>query len=418
METIQNFINKVSMDDFNYPQYLLDNRKEIISSKPPAKPVYKVETRSKATRIAIEIILGVLSVLFLPYGFYRLIHLLGGKIIVPAQWNTEHDLFRERFCLALFGMGSTVTVKDKDNNKHHVKVFSHIAKEQKGGVSLKEEEKVINLFPPLEKEKTDNYLVAKRISVLVDGKKIDAVVLGRKNNLNNKRWTLFSNGNGTTLEGNLAYSSGDIVEQINKLGTNFLLYNYQGVGASEGWSTRNGMVNAHKAMLKFLEDEKKGIGAKEIIQRGISIGAGVQGHAMKTHKIKKDIKYVFVKNQTFSQLSKVPGPFLGSLMKFFGWELSSVSSSKKLEKEEKPEIIIQTAHKVRELKAEQIKNDGRIPKRGAHAYRLLSLKEKWKHKVFIGTSAMHCEMFDRTTTNKIFASINHALQTGYAGFHP
>lgn len=364
MENIQKFINAVSASDFDYSQYLSSHREEFISKKSPSEPSYKVETTSKAARIATEIILGILSVVFLPYGLYRLMHLIAGKIIVPAQWRGDHHELRKAF------------------------------------------------VDRLANDKSANSLVAKRISVMVNGNKIDAWILGRKDTLNNKRWTLISDGNNATVEGRLS-NLNDINKKIDELGTNILLYNYQGVGASEGWATREGIVDAHKAMVSFLEDE----GAKEIIQWGVSIGGGVLGHAMKNHKMKEGVKYVFVKEQTFSKISKVPGPFLGGLIRFFGWELSSVSSSKKLENEKKPEIILQTANTMDCLTPENVKHDGVIPKEGAHAFNILNSSQKWSHKKIIGLRAGHCFGLGYAEISCVMNTIKYALQKEYTGFH-
>ena len=103
---------------------------------------------------------------------------------------------------------------------------------------------------------------------------------------------------------------------------NAIVFNYPGVGASSGLPNRQAMAKTYRAMLNFLEDRTNGIGATEIIGYGHSIGGGVQGDALKTHELKKDVKYVFVKSRTFSDLSTTASllmakPF-GFLVKILG----------------------------------------------------------------------------------------------------
>jgi hypothetical protein len=368
---IKTFLHDAKIGQFDVLQYIKEP--EIKDEKLPEQPVYVYETMNKVKRIALGIILGILSIIFLPYGIYQLIHLLGGLAIVPAQ------------------------------------LFKLLPEYQVDHEEFTNELKAVLTARP--------NLVAKRISVEVDGTKVDAMILGKKENLENGRWALFSNGNGGTLENVLYLHHDKFIDQIEELDTNYLIYNYQGVGKSEGWATRDGMVNAHKAMLQFLEDTQKGVGAKEILQWGLSIGGGVQGHAMKTHQMKEGIKYVFIKNQTFSEISKVPGVLLGLLIKIFGWEFETIESSNKMEEEGKPEIILQTAHKFEKLKADDILHDGTISKESAQAYALLNIKGKWQHKKFIGLKGGHCEGFWKEESQKIYAMIKKALQPTYVGFH-
>lgn len=207
----------------------------------------------------------------------------------------------------------------------------------------------------------------KRITIEVDGYKIDAAIMGQEMTLNNGRWVLASNGNGEFYEQKLYYgeTQTDFKQTLKELKSNAIVFNYPGVGSSSGAPDRAVMAKAYKAVLNFLEDEKNGIGAKEIIGYGHSIGGGVQGEALKTHSLKKNIKYVFIKSRTFSDLSTTAANLnaplsnfilqtLGLLVKLLGWNISSVESSKKLQA---PEIILQTA-KVKDY--EILKDDAKI----------------------------------------------------------
>jgi hypothetical protein len=170
--------------------------------------------------------------------------------------------------------------------------------------------------------------VSKRITVSVDGCSIDAIISGRIFNLANGRWILRANGNNDFYENTNPGCEMSSLMREKKF--NVLMYNYPGVGASSGALSKEMMVKTHRAMLSLLEDSQGGVGAKSIIDIGNSIGGGVQGEALKKHELKDDIDYIFIKNKTFSQLSKVPDFISGAILRFFGWEMDSVESSKKL----------------------------------------------------------------------------------------
>ncbi|MFI0435647.1 MAG: CPn0927/CPn0928 family alpha/beta hydrolase fold protein [Parachlamydiaceae bacterium] len=314
-------------------------KKEMTSPKPLNPPIYTYNTESKVWRLAQE----MLSIIIFPVAFYRLMHSIAGKIIVPASGDRNYaDRMRNAFLL----------------NK------SQIYK-------------------------------TKRISVEMDGWIIDAAILCRAPHLENGRWLLSANGNHEFYEDKLHNTS--FSKLLYKLNSNAIIFNYPGVGCSTGMPHRHAMAKAYRAMLTFLEDQEKGIGAKEIIGYGHSIGGGVQGEALLCHELKQGIKYVFVKNQTFSDLSSVASNLIhrrfGSLVRLLGWNISSVESSKKLKA---PEIIIQTADvsQPHDLlgQAEKIKDDGVISAEASLAKKLLDDKEPFVgKKYFMGIVQDHNE---------------------------
>lgn len=243
----------------------------------------------------------------------------------------------------------------------------------------------------------------KRLTVKVDGIKIDAMVVGKESTLNNKRWMLHSVGNGDCYENNLHFANN--YQMLEELQSNALFFNYSGVGSSSGKANRKAMKNAYRAMLKLLEDENMGIGAKEIIGYGHSIGAGVQGDALKSYRLKKDINYVFVKSRTFSRMSKEASLMarpLGFVTKLLGWNISSVTSSRKLQAHE---IILQTTNvtKPEELNdSSKIIDDGVIFEKATLAKKLLD-KGIVNNKTFFGIPEGHNTPIDDTSffTDKI-----------------
>lgn len=328
---------------YNQPDYLDATRRDFAQNK--SLPVnYTWNTENKIIRIAKLIF----SIIIFPIGIYQLLHALAGKV-------------------ALLPASSPSLIGYPGNH----------ANDSRSNISLDGEWKY------------------KRITVEVDGYKIDATIVGKASTLNNGRWMLASNGNGEFYEDKLSYSH-DFKQILSEVNGNAIVFNYPGVGASSGLPNRQAMAKAYRAMLNLLEDQKNGIGAKEIIGYGHSIGGGVQGDALKTHELKKDVKYVFVKSRTFSDLSTTASILtskpVGFLVKMLGWNMDSVESSKKLQA---PEIIMQTA-KVKGYKelndSSEIIGDGVIPANASLAKALLEDNKCPKHnKVFIGMQERHNE---------------------------
>lgn len=236
----------------------------------------------------------------------------------------------------------------------------------------------------------------KRITVVVDGVKVDAMIVGRATTLDNGRWVLASNGNCELYENKLAwnYSFKQILQEVSGNG---IVFNYPGVGASGGLPSKKALVNTHRAMLSLLEDQKKGIGAKEIIGYGYSIGGGIQGEALRKHSLKKEIKYVFIKSLTFSSLEKTAAAFtkVHPLVKVIGWSLNPAKSSKELKA---PEIIVQTAA-VRNCEviheSKRLTDDGVISINASLAKALLDDPQCEKsNKTFIGVNGGHTNPYE------------------------
>ncbi len=238
----------------------------------------------------------------------------------------------------------------------------------------------------------------KRITIKVSGCEIDAVIVGSQSKFNSRRWILVSNGNGECYENQLRNNC--FYELLNHLQSNAVFFNYPGVGASQGSPNKEMVVKAYRAMLTFLEDQTKGIGAKEIIGYGFSIGGVVQGEALLTHQLKEDIRYVFIKDRTFATLSSTVSTLisesLGPWVKKMGWELDPFISSVSSRMLQIPEIILQTANVDAYEKLEnssQIIDDGIISASASLGRIFLD----WLHlniprkKVFIGIPERHNE---------------------------
>lgn len=342
---------------YNQPDYK-NKTKDELSDKRRRPVSYKWNTQNKFTRIIKDI--G--STIFFPIGFCRFMHRAAGAFTLPAS---------------------------------NPSLLGHPMDYANGVRKL-----LVDL---------DGEWKYKRITVRVNGREIDAVIMGKESTLNNGKWTVVSNGNGQFYEETMAEGR-EIKEILTKTESNAILFNYAGVGASSGMPNRRAMAHTYRAMLNFLEDEKKGIGAKKIIGYGHSIGGGVQ-EALGKHKFKKDIKYVFVKSRSFSTLSAAGGGIsfiLRPLTSIFGWNMNSIKASKKLPV---PELILQThKHNNYQLIKDKndIVNDRVIAAKSSHAYELLKSKKPHKaKKVILGIPENHNS--DIVNTGIVARYINNLL---------
>lgn len=232
----------------------------------------------------------------------------------------------------------------------------------------------------------------KRLSIQVDDFLIDAMIVGTPETLKKKRWVLFTNGNASYYENKLLNAG--FYNLLSHLNGNALIFNYPGVGESQGRTHRSAIQKTLLAIIHFLECKEKGLGAEEIIGYGHSIGGAVQGDLIERHLFKEDIRYLFIKSRTFCTFSKVArelkGPLAGLLVRLFGWNMKPFRASKKMIL---PEIILQSAsvNAYQELNEcyQQIIHDGIIPQKSSLAYALLRKKYPMKNKKFLGIFEAH-----------------------------
>lgn len=383
---------------YQHPEYLTNTSQDLSSTK-ILPTSYTWNTEHKIMRIAKQILpifafsiglslIGKVSLIkiALSVGAYKLIHRLIGKLILPASFITS--------LLSLHRIVRTV-----------------IFKISKFNVPLLKDLRVKALDVTRK-----NGWICKRITIEVDGYKIDSIIIGKPSFLDKGRWTLVSDGNGILYEFNMLSENDDTLRLIlDGYESNAILFNYPGVGASSGLPNKQAMVKAYRAMLTFLEDKEKGIGATEIIGYGHSIGGGIQGEVLKTHSLKNDIKYIFIKSKTFSSLSEqvslMMGKILGALIKPLGWEMDSVESSKKLQVKE---IIIQTTKEESGYNLKNIddlaNNDGVIIKESCLAFKLLKEKAT-ANKYFLGTTSSHNEPLDQYTIRCLSEIIHNTFSS-------
>lgn len=279
-------------------------------------PAYIHNTHSKIWRVAALIF----SIIIFPVGLYQLLHRLIGKIFIISSSPFLH--------------------------KHLVNNSLLSANEYRTLIT------------------DDERFGYKRITAECDGYLIDVMLVIPKNCTSN-RWLLVSEGSGEFYEHTLTQNK-EFRNIVSSLRTNALFFNYPGVGASSGFSSKDGMIKTYDGLLSFLEDGTNGLGAKQIIGYGHSfVGSGVQAEALLSHTLKQSIKYVFIQDRAAASISELGSAItcwpLGNLVSLCGWNFNCAEASKKLTK---PEIILQTAHvqTLQEIKTKrQLMHDGVIP---------------------------------------------------------
>lgn len=216
----------------------------------------------------------------------------------------------------------------------------------------------------IRKLERENFIVRK-ISLYKSGTRYAAVLITHSDTIQNGNWTMNALGNGMTIENSIS----DFAKKKFANNCSTLLINGPSVGQSGGWPTRYQMGAGFEAGIRFLESEVK---ATHIIMRGLSLGGGMMGEAILNHDftegMKRDIRYLFIADCSFSRLSTVAGALVGSIVKpiFYvtGTELDGVEAARKLSRLGIQQIIIQHTSEGGNG------NDGVIPDSSSLAYEL------------------------------------------------
>jgi hypothetical protein len=259
----------------------------------------------------------------------------------------------------------------------------------------------------------------KRISVQVDGCLIDAMLIVRDSTAENGKWFLHSNTNSDFYELHKHYTT-TAKKLAFSLDTNILLFNHPGVGASQGSFTRETIAKTYQTMLHFLEDKERGIGANTIIAKGFCLGGNIQGEALKDYELQPEIKYVFIKDRSAFDFSKAASRvslcWIGKLLDLCGWNMDTLSSSKRLVNAH--EILLHTAGVTA---AEQITDpdllidDGVLAKEETLGYHILknqdqSFTKKLENTTVLGIPEFHCNSLSHDTLSVLSKKIKVILE--------
>lgn len=216
--------------------------------------------------------------------------------------------------------------------------------------------------------------IYKRSSIMVDGRPVDIIMMGTKKTWQKRRWTIMTGGNAELGE-DCALRFRPLLSHLK---SNGIFFNLPGVGSSPGSISRDAAERAYRGVLAFLEDGKEGVGADEIVLYGYSLGAAVQADALRSLEPKPHIRYVAVKDRTFSRLDSLISSIifigLGEVARWFGWDMDVATASKNLRI---PEVILQTttsrvAEDYHQVSGREVQcyDDGMIPAHLALAHEL------------------------------------------------
>ncbi|WP_213318682.1 CPn0927/CPn0928 family alpha/beta hydrolase fold protein [Chlamydiifrater volucris] len=149
-------------------------------------------------------------------------------------------------------------------------------------------------------------------------------------------WVLVALGNSEAIEGGCRE---EILYLAERLKANVMMFNYPGVGKSTGTPTMAKLAQAHSACLEFLERYRP----SHIYCYGFSLGTVVQGRSLSEHPMRKDVKYIAIKDRGPASMGEAADslarviPMAKRILTFFNWEvnLANLVKNSKI-----PEIII------------------------------------------------------------------------------
>ena len=340
-----------------------------------------------------SVLKNVVSIIFLPYGLYRLVHWVALTLIVPSASMVgvkQEDLDRTR----AFG----IFVHSEEYN-------TPISEDDSQAIADWKREGNYHQLHPISE--------LTRVAILVDDMIIDAMIMKPKAFTDNGRWLLQANGNGEYYEHYIAGSSLD--NMVNAFQANAILFNYPGAGASTGTATPETMQKAYRAVLSYVEGNLQ---AKEVIGYGHSLGGGIQATALVDHPLKTDVKYVFIQGRSFSRLSEAAagffpsaiGPLARGIIRGLGLEIDAAKAIENIQQSnpDKKFIIIQTGHfpsQVWAPKPTEAIHDGVITAQGAlsgHVSRDIPV---------IFCKETHNSPFEQQTLTLVKNEVNKVLQS-------
>jgi hypothetical protein len=347
----------------DYPSQTFENQLELFRTSARGPVVYNVLTSSRTTLDKVIAVAKILfSIIVFPVGLYKLLKLIAGYCILPAATLTLFKLWHPLL---------------DPKQLFAAELTADFSKDWK----------------------------IQRVTVQVDGCPIDVALVASNETLDSDRWSLFCNGNGTLMEAELAraFLNPASSHSLSKtFRSKAVFFNYPSVGLSKGYPCKQTLIKAYRAVLSYMEE---GLGAKEIICHGHSLGGGIQAEALSAHSFKQDIRYALIFDRTFGRLSDTAASltkrsFIGRLIKGLQWELDTI---KNLQSLQAPQLIIQSTNRGNyETISDQINlitHDGMFESKDTLAYNCIENRLNSDHMTLIGTRDNHFgDKFDISST--------------------
>ncbi|WP_201457114.1 CPn0927/CPn0928 family alpha/beta hydrolase fold protein [Chlamydia sp. 17-3921] len=246
-------------------------------------------------RIVLTIIKWLLSLVFFPLGLVLFLGRFCQDLVLPAAAiGTLNKIFR------FFGY---------INRKEGVHMFQNIARDTR--------------VERLE-----------RSPIQFDEMIVDTIEMHLKGSKKG-RWMLVSEGNYWSMENRFKQFGcrNPFVELASQLDANILFFNYPGVMSSQGPVSKEGLIKSYQGCVRYLKDSKQGLGANEIIAYGISLGAAIQGEALKNEILdgSDNVKWILIKDRAFTSMRDIGMSLFGKfgvwLTRFFCWDMNPVEIS-------------------------------------------------------------------------------------------
>lgn len=343
---------------YNQANYIARTQADLAARK--LLPVsYTWKTESQAWRIFKS----VASIIIFPIGIYKLLHGLAGLAVLPGSPMSRIRRVREQM-------------------HSYRQVYIH----------------------------PDNPRKYKRVTLQVDGYKIDTVFMVQPENMANRRWLVSAGGNAEFYEYQLA---GDRVTRMgDALQANILVFNPPAVMCSSGLlPQRKAMEKAYRLMIHFLESPYVNAAgetvslADEIILAGHSIGGGVVADTLLSkHKFNPQANHAAAFSRTFKDLSTAADTLIlrgvGLIVKILGWNMNPARAARKTKM---PHVVMQTGSNGRVI------HDGIIAKEAAQAT-ALQKKKRYNQGNIMLIAEDHNSPLQEETNAALCARIRRALQ--------
>ena len=314
--------------------YLSDTQKDF-ASPTPLSPPYILEKEHKIIQIAKIIF----AIIVFPVGLYKTFHFILGRILIKSSRCSKKRIDEVRKKIPL-----------------------------------------------------DTEWRFKRVTLEVNGRSIDGIIMVRTETAGNGQWMVVAQGRNGYYERKV--TDVGLRNLLLSKNMNAFIFNYPGVGRSEGPTTRANLLENCKAAFTFVE---KHLHATSILGYGYSMGGGVISETIATlPSPEKGVTRRVLLDRTFCKLSKATawiypkpiGLFLGSLVRVCGWELRTSRACKR-----NPHLLVvlqtTTQDSIRPIKEfEHIRHDGIIHPEATLTLRVLG-SSKIPNISIIGISGGH-----------------------------
>ncbi len=360
-------IHLTGSDAFYNVDYVAHTQRDFASKKALPQPYIPPSSYIKTETKVIRIVKIIFAIIVFPIGIYKTLQFIAGRILIAStRYRKEGPPIRDR---------RGHEHRSIDGERVHV---------------------AANL------DTTPTGWKLKRITIQVNGRDIDGVIMVRRDTAHNGRWMVVSEGRQGYWERKVQDRGLQGLLEANQ--SNAIILNYAGVGRSVGPTTRANLVEGCKAAFAFVEEKLQ---ATHVIGYGYSMGGGVMSEAMaKLPSPSNGVTRVALFDRTFCRLTKATaryaskglGRVLGPVVRFvvshlfkgLGWELRTSRACKRLTGRR---VVLQTtSESIADILGVRVRihrNDGIIHRNDTLAARLVQNPTQRDGIVVLGITENH-----------------------------